>query len=87
MGVNDYMLVQQTFEFGHANEGKRSAPSRNAGHVVGSVRCLSPYPDETVRSQVSIRFQIGHSVLHVHGPIIWIDDSPIGVHQGRQTDK
>ena len=36
---------------GHANKGKGSAPSMNVGHVVRSVRCLSPQHDETDRSK------------------------------------
>ena len=71
---------------GHVGEGQDSSTSGHVGYLARSLRCVPPYTDKAIRSEVSM-LSSGRSKVHVHGPTIWIDDSPVGVHGGSQADK
>ena len=71
---------------GHVGEGQESSTSGHVGILARSLRCVPPYTDKAIRSEVSM-LSSGRSKVHVHGPTIWIDDSPVGVHEGSQADK
>ena len=71
---------------GHDGEGQESSASGHVGHLARPLRCVSSYTDKAARSEVSV-LPSRRNKVHVHGPAIWIDDGPMGVHGSSQANK
>ena len=71
---------------GHVGEGQESSTFGHVGHLARPLRCVPSYTDKAIRSEVSV-LSSRRNKVHVHGPAIWIDDSPVGVHGSSQANK
>ena len=71
---------------GHVGEGQESSTSGYVGHLARPLRCVPSYTDKAIRPEVSVLSSRWNKV-HVHGPTIWIDDGPVGVHGSSQANK
>ena len=65
---------------GHDGEGQESSASGHVGHLARPLRCILSYTDKAAQSEVSV-LPSRRNKVHVHGPAIWIDDSPVVVKQ------
>ena len=65
---------------------KQALQSGHEGHLARYLRCVPSYTDNAVRSEVSVLPNRRNNV-HVHGPTIWIDNGPVGVHGSSQADQ
>ena len=80
------ILSTENVRDGHVGKGQTSSPAGHVGHLARSLRCVPSYTDKAARSEVSV-LPNRRNKVHVHGPTIWIDDGPVGVHGSSQADQ
>ena len=71
---------------GHLTSGEASFISGNVGHDHRSVRCVPPYPNSPVISEVSV-FSGGQEAVQVSGASVRVDVRPMDLHRGGEATK
>ena len=69
---------------GHTSQSQTDSKTREVGNVIGSIRCMSPYPYGRINDNISV-LPDRKQMLYVSRPVIRSDVRPVGFYGSNTT--